>query len=367
MSSAGETTVVKRQWSMALFSLLALPLAGRGERLYRQMPLLPVAAQPRSLPSLSIIIPARNEARNLERLLPSLTAIRYPGSWELIVVDDSSTDGTAAIAAAHGARVVRAPPPPPGWLGKPHAGQQGAAVASGEWLLFTDADTVHSPDGPASAVVFACRHELDGLTLFLKQATESWPEQAALLAAHAGLFAGLMRLDGLMYGHFILLHRSVYERSGGFAAVRHQPLEDLALGHRLHGCGYRVPALRGKMAGQVYMYDSFIHLWTALVRLGASALPWSGKGALITALFTGAAATPLVALVVCLFNRQVLWSALAAWLALAAGFIPWARHFGPARIVLLAPAGAFLVMVAAIWGLLRRLSGRDVSWKGRLV
>ena len=359
--------MAKWQMSMALFSLLAVPLASRGERLYRKMPGLPVDAQAGPLPSLSIIVPARNEARNLERLLPSLTAIRYPGGWELIVVDDSSTDETAAIAAAHGARVVPAPPLPPGWLGKPHACQQGAAVASGEWLLFIDADTVHAPHGPASAVAFARQHELDGLTLLLKQETESWPEQAALLAAHAGLFAGLPTLDGLMYGQYILLHRSAYEVSGGFAGVRHEPLEDLALGHHLCRHGYRVPALRGETAGRVYMYNTFTHLWTGLVRLGAGALPWSGRGAPITALFTGAAATPVLALAASLFSRQARWSTLAAWLAVTAGFIPWARHFGPARIVLLAPAGAFLVMVAAIWGLLRRLSGRDVSWKGRLV
>ena len=352
---------------MALFSLLATLLAGRSELLFRKMPRLPVAARTSPLPSLSIIVPARNEARNLERLLPTLTAIRYPGSWELIVVDDSSTDETTAVAAAAGARVIRVPTLPPGWLGKPHACHQGVALASGEWLLFTDADTAHSPDGPASAVAFARKQELDGLTLFLGQETRSWPARAALLAAHAGLFAGLPSLNGLMYGHYILLHRSAYEGSGGFAAVRREPLEDLALGHHLHQCGYRVPALRGETAGQVHMYNTFTHLWTGLVRLGAGALPWSGKGAPITALFTGAAATPVLALTVSLFSRQARWSTVAAWLTVTAGFVPWARHFGPARITLLAPAGAFLVMIAATWGLLRRLSGRHVSWKGRLV
>lgn len=355
------------QHYLPVASLLAISLAGRAERLYQKMPVLPVAAQAGPLPSLSIIVPARNEAQNLRRLLPSLTAIVYPGAVEVIVVDDNSTDETAAIATAYGTRIIPAPAPPPGWLGKPHACHQGAAVASGEWLLFADADTFHSPHGPGSAVAFACQHRLDGLTLFLAPEIGSWIERAALAAAYAGLFAGLPTLDGLMFGQYILLHQSAYRDSGGFAAVRREPLEDLALGHRLHRLGYRVPALRGQAAGRVRMYNSFTHLWQGLVRLGAGALPWSGKGALTTVLFTGAAATPLVTFILSLCRHSGPQWAGTVWLGAAAGFVPWSRRFGSTWSVLLAPIGAFLVMAAATWGLLGRLLGQGISWKGRVI
>lgn len=354
------------QWFLTLFPLLAPLLAGRAERLYRQMPILPAAAAC-SLPSLSIIVPSRNEAHNLHRLLPTLNAASYPGSLEIIVVDDNSTDGTARIATAYGARVVRAAALPPGWLGKPYACHQGAASARGEWLLFTDADTVHAPRGPASAVAYACEHALDGLTLMLAQETRSWSSRAALLAAYTGLFAGLSTLDGVMYGQYILLHRSAYEGSGGFAAVRHEPLEDLALGHHLHKLGYQVPALRGKTAGRVQMYSHFTHLWTGLVRLGAGTLPWSRKGALVTVVFTAAAAAPVIAGGQSLLNGKRHRFALGTWLAVAAGAVPWALRLGSAWAALLAPSGAFLVMMAATWGLIQRLFGRGVGWKERVV
>ena len=155
-----------RGWHfLAAPALLALPLSWRARRLYRQMAALNGQAGDEPLPALSIIVPARNEAGNLRRLLPSLAKLAYNGGYEIIVVDDQSSDETAAVAAAYQARVVSLGHLPAGWLGKTNACHQGAAVAQGDWLLFTDADTVHAADGPGRAIAYAQAHKLDGLKI----------------------------------------------------------------------------------------------------------------------------------------------------------------------------------------------------------
>ena len=354
-------------------AVLSLPLAWRSEWRQGQMARLVVAKIATKLPSLSVIVPARNEAGNLPRLLGSLTAVHYPGSLEIIVVDDNSTDDTADLAESYGVKVLRLTDVPDGWLGKPHACHRGAGVAQGEWLLFTDADTVHERDGLATAVSYALQHQLDGLSAFLGQMTNGWWDRAGILTAFVSLYAGLPGLAGVMNGQYVLLRWDVYKACGGFAAVRQEPLEDLALGHRLHELGYRVPILRGETAALVRMYDDFPHMWRGLTRLGAGALRWSGTGSLVTALFTTLAALPLLLSPFIWVAGRLgkrsgsLQSPVSSLLLTAVGFIPAARRLGQSHWALLGPIGALLVQAAGTWGLLRSLLGRGIQWKDRFV
>lgn len=351
----------------ALLTFLALPLGRRAEQNAIAMPELENSALPSALPSLSIIIPARNEARNLNRLLPALESLRYPGELEMIVVDDSSTDGTGELAQELGARVLRVEELPEGWHGKPHACHVGALAARGDWLLFTDADTFHSPESATRSVSFARAHALDGLTLFLKHEPQNVFQGAVLMTAFAGLFAGLDDAGALMNGQYILLGRQVYFASGGFEAVRDEPLEDLALGSRLRKLGYIVPALRGENAASVRMYADSAQMWHGMTRLGAGSLKWSGAGGSVTALFTTALVSPLFVLFAVLTGRlRPVWLPLT-WLAAAASVIPFARRFGSVWLALLAPFGAFFVLLAAWGGVLTRILGRGVLWKERKV
>jgi glycosyltransferase involved in cell wall biosynthesis len=352
---------------MAGLAFLALPLGLRSERSYRAMPRLTQTRIDESLPMLSIIVPARNEAANLPYLLSSLQRLSYPGACEVIVVDDHSTDTTAKIAATYGARVIRLDCLPAGWRGKPHASHQGALVARGAWLLFTDADTLHRPTGPARAVACAVHNGLDGLSLFLRQDCRSQIERLPLMAAFAGLFAGLGPASNLLNGQFILLRRDVYRDSGGFAAVRLETQDDLALGKRLSQLGYHVPMMRGEEAGSVRMYAGAAQVWHGMSRLGSNTLRWSGFGAVLTGLFISALMSPLIVAIGVLSGRLDRKWLLATYLSAAISMVTWGRRFGSASSALLAPMGALWVQAAATWGLISRSLGRNLHWKGRPV
>lgn len=354
-----------------LLPLLTLPVLFLSHRATRHWQALPKisprpSAPPRisASPSLSIIIPARNEAHNLPNLLPSLS---YPGRVEIIVVDDNSTDQTATIAQQHGAIVLTIDQLPAGWLGKPHACHKGALQATGDWLLFTDADTIHMTGGPAGAIQTALQHKCDCLSLFPAQRTTGWLDTAALTAAHIGLFASLSRPELVLNGQYILIQSSVYVKSGGFSAVKGEPLEDLALGHHLNQQGYRPLLGRGESIASVSMYQSRKQMWQGMTRLGSGTLHWAGIRALIPVLFTTVAVFPLIGLALALIlGDGWLWVWLS-WLIVVVSSIEWTRRFGPGRVALIAPIGSLFVLLAGTWGLLRRLSGRGITWKNRTV
>lgn len=351
----------------AAFSFLAPPLAIRAERRYRATRTLAVQCNDQPLPSLSIIIPARNEVQNLQRLLPSLQAAIYPGEREIIVVDDNSDDETAVIAQKNNVKVLSLGPLPAGWYGKPNACHQGAQIALGEWLLFTDADTIHQLNGPAKAVRYATENDLDGLSLWLDQKTHGLTDRLALTAAFAGLFAGLPQKHNHLNGQYILLRRDVYLASDGFAAVRQEALEDVALGHHLHKAGYEVPILHGENIAAVRMYETNPQMWHGMSRLSANSLRWSGLSSVLTVIFITALMSPLLTIVGVLGGRLRWPWVPVTWGAAVASIWPWSRRFGSGWLACLAPLGALFVQLAGVWGLISRIFGRGIPWKGRSV
>jgi chlorobactene glucosyltransferase len=351
-----------------LMTFLALPLSLRANNKYRHLPELPAYRAVNSLPSLTIIVPARDEAHNLPGLLGTLKHLSYPGQLEILVVDDHSSDHTGELAGAYGVRVLALEGGlPKGWKGKPHACHQGALTCQSEWLLFTDADTLHLPHGPARAVAYACQHNLDGLSLFLRQDTRAWTDRLALSAAYAGLFAGQHPDQHILNGQFILIRRLVYEQSGGFAAVHAEALEDVALGNWLARSGYQLPLLRGENAARVRMYTSHTQMFNGLARLGSNALLWQKSRAVLPLALITAFMSPWITLLGVLRGR-VRWPWLPlTWGVSAVSLLPWVRRFGPTAWTLLAPLGALIMQAAAVYGILRRLFGRGIPWKGRRV
>jgi glycosyltransferase involved in cell wall biosynthesis len=340
----------------------------RAELNYRRMPYLPDDCILESLPPLSIIIPARNEASNLPSLLSSLKCLDYPGELEILVVDDHSSDQTGNIAKDFGARVVRLEQGiPPGWLGKSYACHRGSLVTKSSWLLFTDADTVHTAEGITRAVSYALLNGLDGLSLFLHQKSKIWSDRLTLGVAHAGLFAGQHPSNHILNGQFILLRRSVYLESGGFEAVSAEPLEDVALGNRLYSLGYQVPVLNGENVALVRMYQNHQQMFLGMSRLASASLTWERSFAILTVLLITALMSPLIVQLGVL-RGKLPWGYLPlTWSAASISVLPWARRLGGKGWWLLAPMGGLLVQVAGVYGLVNRLLGRGIGWKDRKV
>jgi len=224
-------------------------------------------------PEVSVIIPARNEQASLGTCLESLVAQSVLG-FEIIVVNDHSTDRTGEIAASlPGVHVIEAGPLPQGWTGKNNAVVWGAREAKGEWLLFTDADTVHLPGSLAGALAEAKENQLEMLSYSPEQIAVTFWEMAILPA----VFAELARQYppskvsdpaspiAAANGQFILIRRDTYDAVGGHAAVAGNILEDVALARRVKGSGRKMRFRYAADAVRTRMYRNFPQLregWT---------------------------------------------------------------------------------------------------------
>jgi chlorobactene glucosyltransferase len=254
-------------------------------------PLPPSGPGPRgtpegSAPTVTVIVPARDEARNIERCLASLSRQDYP-AFSVIVVDDRSRDGTAEAARrvpvgqAREIRIVEGAPLPEGWFGKPWACAQGAALAEGDLLLFTDADTRHDPGLLARAVAALGEDAAAALTLHARQELGSFGErlvQPHLFALIALRFRRLDRpmdgrntRDAIANGQYILVTREAYLDVGGHGAVRNEVVEDLRMAQVLTGAGHRLTFRSGTDAFTTRMYRSLgevVDGWTKNVAVG---------------------------------------------------------------------------------------------------
>jgi chlorobactene glucosyltransferase len=220
----------------------------------------------------SIIVPARNEAANVERLLRSLAGQR--GVRETLLVDDQSEDQTGEIAEALKSempllRVLHIKSLPEGWLGKTYAVTVAAREAVGDWLLFTDADTEHLPGSLAALLERAEREGADLLSLSPGQITPTWWEKAVIPLIYVNL-ARLYRFEEVSNpgsaaaaanGQYLLIRREVYARVGGHQAIRNEILEDVELAKRVKAAGGKLLFLPGAAWVRTRMYRTFREMW----------------------------------------------------------------------------------------------------------
>jgi len=329
-------------------------------------------------PSLSVLVPARDEAHNLPELLGSL-AQQGLQPRELIVVDDQSSDLTAEVARRAGARVIAAGAPPAGWLGKPWACWQGAQGAAGEVLVFLDADVRLLPDGLARLAAEVRRR--GGLV-------SVWPYHRMwrayerlsaffLLIVLAGMRAFTIlgsRLPPLgAFGPCLAVSRADYFAAGGHAEVRHAILDDVALGRRFQAAGLPVACLRGEGTVEFRMYP--LGLGSLVEGFGknlASGFRAAGLAALLPAAgwiagFFIAFGLTLIALA--LPGRPHLVVGLACY-ALYAASLAWQLrrlgNYGPLPAVLF-PLPLFFFAGVFLYSLTRTFLFKAVRWKGRTI
>ncbi|MGA9641757.1 MAG: glycosyltransferase family 2 protein [Terriglobales bacterium] len=224
-------------------------------------------------PVVSIIVPARNEEASLGDCLWSLVG-QTGVSLEIIVVDDGSKDGTRAIAESFaGVRVMAAPPLPAGWTGKNNAAAAGATAARGEWLLFTDADTVHVAGSLGRAVEEARREDAEMLSYSPEQIAVTFWEMAVLPVVFAELareyppkkVSDPASPIAAANGQYILIRREAYEAVGGHRAIADSLLEDVALARAVKKSGRRIRFRYAADAVRTRMYRNFGQLsegWT---------------------------------------------------------------------------------------------------------
>jgi chlorobactene glucosyltransferase len=338
---------------------------------------------------ISVIVPARNEARDIRRCVLALLAQTYP-NYEIIVVDDRSGDETAAILATleqdHPGRiqVVAGGDLPAGWAGKPHALHLGVQAAHGDWLCFVDADTFAAPDLMAAALTTAQAQQADLFTLLTDQELGSFWEKAILPLVFTALSFGFpaekvndpRRPEAIANGQFILIRRSVYTAVGGHAAIRDRIAEDKALAQLVKQHGYRLIVADGRQVASTRMYTRFAEIWegwTKNIFLGmrdrpgllffgafvglvaALLLPLWLLGGLYWFLSAGTAGAALVA-----FQALALWAYLIYWRVRAS----LAFHISPLYAFTL-PLGALLFTAMMFTSAFRVLSGQGVTWKGR--
>lgn len=372
-------------------SLLLLALVARDAWRLTLIPTLRSARATPDAPLVSLLIPARNEATRIERCLDGALAQTYP-AYEVIVVDDNSTDTTPQILARYAAqdgrlRVVRGAALPTDWIGKCYACQQAADKASGAWLLFLDADTAPQPRLLAALLDHAERHELDMLTLFPFMEFGSFWERVIMppfLALINAVFpperqnAPDVRPEEIVAnGQCILVRADAYHAIGGHAAVRGEVLEDVQLAQALRKSGARTGVASGQAFLRVRMYTNGAEVIEGLAknaiagaRSGGGRALWGGLRQFLLAF--GAQWLLLDSLWLFVTQQQVL-----AWIVLLHSIVVliilfsfWALllrrlYRQPIGYALLWPLGMLCYGCIALWALWRIWSRRGVTWKGR--
>jgi glycosyltransferase involved in cell wall biosynthesis len=335
------------------------------------------AAPPLSpIPEVSIIVPARNEEANLGACLESLSA-QTGLAFEIIVVDDGSTDRTRDIAQSFaGLRVISASPLPKDragklWTGKNSAIVAGAKQARAQWLLFTDADTVHRPESLARALAEAKRERADLLSYSPEQVVVTFAERAVMpiIFAELAVQYPLHKVrdqhsaTAAANGQYLLVRRAAYDAVGGHAAIATEILEDVALARRFRDAGLRIHFRYGGDAVRTRMYRNWAQLREGWTKNLALLFPQAGFLAFQTLLLWCAAWGALVLAVSGAVSRHWVWIAFALfWLLLYRRIR--AAHFATVNN-LLAITGGLPLFAYLLLRSKRQYGSGQVSWKGR--
>jgi glycosyltransferase involved in cell wall biosynthesis len=338
------------------------------------------------IPRVTIIVPARNEAQHIEAALLSLLELDYP-DYEVIAVDDRSEDATGAIldrlqsewrergeALHHRLRVLHIQDLPPGWLGKTHAMWQAGKQATGDWLLFTDADVVFRADALRRAVVYAERERADHVVLFPTMVMNSVGERMMMaffqsqfvFARRPWKVADPKSRDAIGVGAFNLIRREAYDQLGTYERLRMAVLDDMRLGEIVKQEGFRQRVAFGRdllrlrwVFGTHGIVENLTKNGFAILRFNAwfAALAVCGVLLVNVAPFVGAG-------IASGWARAGFVTALVAVAMVYVG-MSWHSDISPLYVVL-HPIGAMVFCYALVRSAVLTLARRGVVWRGTL-
>lgn len=333
---------------------------------------MPAAAADMAFARLSVVIPARNEEANLPHLLSSLGEQRYR-PYEIIVVDDGSTDRTGPVARAFGATLVECPPLPDGWTGKNWAVWNGYMRSTGELIAFLDADVRLAPD--ALGALVAARSRTGGVVSVVPyHYTEKLYERLALVPNLLGLFAFTSPFEltnprkGL-YGSCILTSREDYEKAKGHEGVKSELLDDLSLGARYAEAGVPVTNYTGRGMVSFRMYPGGIR--SQVEGFGKGAVQSTGKLSKPTVLLVAFWLVGLICAEAAPFLLHTAWAPV--W---AVGYVfytlqiySFSRHAGRFGhwLPVLHPISTAFFLYIMLYSSYRVLFVGHVPWKGRKI
>jgi len=334
-----------------------------------------------NFPRVSILVPARNEEINIKDCVDSLLAQNYP-DFEILVLNDHSTDQTRTILEQISQRDPRlkfydGETLPSGWLGKHWACHQLSQRASGELILFTDADTRHEPNTLRDGVSALIAQNTDLLTALPSQEMLTFGEKLTVPILGFSIFcffplllAEKLRLPAISVtiGQFMLFRRSALDAIGGYEAIRSHPVDDMKLGHNIVAGGFRWQFMDGTQHITCRMYHGFSE---ALDGFTKNIFSVFNHHILLYCIGWFWIAVSYLIPIVVLLNPNISTIKFPASIALVAvsesllmTWLAYRRFRIPAYLVLLYPVSLFIFTWIAFRSLIYSLTGYG-TWKGR--
>jgi glycosyltransferase involved in cell wall biosynthesis len=334
-------------------------------------------AAPSGSPRVSIIVPARNQEKDIAQALTQLLALDYD-NYEVIAVNDRSTDRTGEImeevqkSSYSKLKVIHHQDLPAGWLGKTHAMWTATNAATGDWLLFTDADVLFKPDSVRRAVTYAEAEQADHVVLF-PQMIMKQPGEYMMIAFFQTMFvfghrpwkvADPKTKDHMGVGAFNLVRRSVYESVGTYEALRMEVLDDMKLGKVVKNAGFAQRNVFGGDLISIRWANGAMGVVNNLTKNFFAVLSFKWRLTLISAF--GLAFLNLMPFLGVWFAHG--WARLPYGIALASMFsiylgMSW-RSGVPAYYFLLHPVSTVLFVYTLLRSMFHTLWNDGVVWRG---
>ncbi len=354
---------------------------------FRYTPLLDKFDQkPHHNPRVSVILPARNEENFIQKCLDSLTAQDYP-NYEIITIDDSSEDSTGSIIAQYAKKNskvihVSAGPKPEGWMGKNWACMEGYKKVTGDLLLFTDADTKFEKNVISLAVSHLESFSLDALTAIPKMVCLDFWTRITLPVLSTFLHTrfSAMRVNdptkntGYFFGSFFIIRKKTYDTVGTHEGVKHEIIEDGALGKKVKESGHKMKMVRADHLIDAVWARDWSTLWNGLKRLMIPLFLQNGKiavGIFFAVLFL--LFMPYVMLAYSIpfvnssFSSNIIFaSSISSSVLLYSACLIDSRALGiKTKHAICSPLGSLIVVSGFLTGLLHAKTNAGVSWRGR--